>query len=317
MRKFAIVALALMSSVSLAAPAFSADDQAGLTKKDSYRFVIIPKVVAPWFDVVNEGARHAAAMIEAQTGAKVEIVYSAPQQADVVLQNQIIESTIATRPDGIAIDLLDGSGNRASIEEAVEQNIPVTIFDSVPPEGMELTSIGNDFCEQAKVASERLVELLEGKGNVAIMMGVPSAPNHAIRAQCHQEVFDSYPDINVVGTGIDNDDIETAQKQAAAIMQAHPELDGWVASGAAGPVGIGQAIKEASKVEQVKLVGLEDLPDVLELMKEGVIESSSSTKPKMQGYWAVMTMWQKALGVDTPKHIDTGIAFITPDDIAD
>src|SRR5690606_20663188 len=142
-----------------------------------------------------------------------------------------------------------------SLEEAISQEIPVTIFDSVPPEGMELTSIGNDFCEQAKIAARRLVELLGEEGDVAIMMGVPSAPNHAIRAECHQEVFDEYPGINVVATGIDNDDIETAQKQAAAIMQAHPNLKGWVACDAAGPIGIGQAIQEAGKVGEVLLVG--------------------------------------------------------------
>lgn len=309
--RLAVAGLLLASTA-----AFAQDAAPGTTKKDSYRFVIIPKVVHPWFDKVNDGAKAAAQAIEAQTGAKVQIEYSAPQQADVVQQNQILESSIATRPDGIAIDLLDPSGNRAPLEEAVGQEIPVTIFDSVPPEGMELTSIGNDFCEQAKIASRRLVELLGDEGGeVAIMMGVPTAPNHAIRAECHQKLFAEHPNIKVVATGIDNDDIETAQKQAAAIMQANPNLKGWVACDAAGPIGIGQAIKEAGKVGQVQLVGLDDLPEMVQLIKDGVADSSSSTKPEMQGYWSVMTMWQKALGVDTPKYIDTGIAVLTKDNV--
>ncbi len=181
---------------------------------------------------------------------------------------------------------------------------------------MELTSIGNDFCEQASIASRRLIEILgEEGGEVAIMMGVPTAPNHAIRAECHQKVFAENPKIKVVATGIDNDDIETAQKQAAAIMQANPNLKGWVASDAAGPIGIGQAIKEAGKVGTVKLVGLDDLPEMIQLIKDGVADSSSSTKPEMQGYWSVMTMWQKATGIETPKYIDTGIAVLTPDNV--
>ncbi|TKI04697.1 substrate-binding domain-containing protein [Martelella alba] len=309
--------LGMMVAAALLLPltASSQDSKAGLTKKDSYRFVIIPKVVHPWFDKVNNGAKQAAAVIKAQTGSDVQIIYSAPQQADVVIQNQILESSIATRPDGIAIDLLDEKGNRASLEEAVSQNIPVTIFDSVPPKDMALTSIGNDFCEQAQIASERLAELLKGKGEVAIMMGVPSAPNHAIRAECHKKTFAKYPGLKVVATGIDNDDIETAQKQAAAIMQAHPSLKGWVASDAAGPIGIGQAIKEANKTRQVILVGLDDLTEMLQLIRDGVADSTSSTKPEMQGYWAVMTMWQKAMGIATPKYIDTGIAVITKDNV--
>lgn len=311
------ITLGILAATACMLPfvASSQDNQAGLKKKDSYRFVIIPKVVQPWFDEVNNGAKQAAAVIKAQTGSDVQIVYSAPQQADVVLQNQILESSIATRPDGIAIDLLDEKGNRASLEEAVSQKIPVTVFDSVAPKDMDLTSIGNDFCEQAQIASLRLAKLLEGKGEVAIMMGVPSAPNHAIRADCHQKTFAQYPGIKVVATGIDNDDIETAQKQAAAIMQAHPNLSGWVASDASGPVGIGQAIKEANKAHQVILVGLDNLPEMLQLIRDGIADSSSSTKPEMQGYWAVITMWQKAMGIPTPKYIDTGIAVITKDNV--
>ncbi|MBS1180951.1 MAG: periplasmic binding and sugar binding domain of LacI family protein [Proteobacteria bacterium] len=308
------VALLTASAILFTGAAF-AGDLPGLIKKDSFRFVIVPKVVHPWFDLVNDGAKHAAAVIEAQTGAKVTIEYSAPQQADVVQQNQILESTIATRPDGIAIDLLDPSGNRAPLEEAVEQGIQVSVFDSVPPEGMALTAIGNDFCEQAEIASERLVKLLNEEGEVAIMMGVPSAPNHAIRAECHKKVFEKYPKIKLVATGIDNDDIETAQKQAAAIMQANPNLKGWVACDAAGPIGVAQAITEAGKAGKITLVGLDNLPEMLQAIRDGVADSSSSTKPQMQGYWAVMTMWQKALGVETPKTIDTGIAVLTKDNI--
>ncbi len=300
----ALVAALLTSSVAFA------QEEPGTVKKSSFRFVIVPKVVHPWFDKVNNGAKLAAKVIEAQTGAKVQIDYSAPQQADVVQQNQILESSIATRPDGIAIDLLDASGNRASLEEAVEQKIPVTVFDSVAPEDLNLTSIGNDFCEQANIAARRLVDLLKEEGEVAIMMGVPSAPNHKIRADCHAQYFAKFPKIKVVATGIDNDSIEQAQKQAAAVMQAHPTLKGWVASDAAGPIGIGQAIKESGKTGQVILVGMDDLPEMLQMIRDGVADSTSSTKPEMQGYWAVMTMWQKALGGATPKYIDTGIAVI-------
>ncbi len=299
------ILIPLVLSLALA-PAFAVAQ-----KKDSYRFVIVPKVVHPWFDAVNNGAKAAAKMIEAQTGAKVVIDYQAPQKADVVEQNQILERAIATKPDGIIVDLLDGKGNKAVLLEAVKRKIPVGVFDSVPPEGMNLTSVGNDFCEQANIASERLVKLMGGKGEVAIMMGVPTAPNHAIRAECHEKTFAKYPDIKLVAKGIDNDDIETAQKQAAALMQAHPNLKGWVASDAAGPVGIGQAIKEAGKVGKVILVGLDDLPEMVQLIKDGVADSSSSTKPEMQGYWSVIALWQNAQGVQTPKYIDTGIAVIT------
>ncbi|PLW75386.1 substrate-binding domain-containing protein [Cohaesibacter celericrescens] len=306
----------LLACAAIALPIQAvAQDAAGTVKKDSYRFVVVPKVVHPWFDKVNEGAQDAAAAIEAQTGSKVEVIYSAPQSADVVQQNQIIDSALATRPDGLALDLLDPSGNRASLEEAQAQNIPIAIFDSIPPEGMAIPYIGSDFCEQAKIASRRLVEILDGKGEVAIMMGVPTAPNHAIRAQCHREVFAEYPDIKVVAEGIDNDSIEIAQQQAAAIMQANPNLDGWVACDAAGPIGVGQAIVEAGKQGKVKLVGLDNLPEMLDMIRNGVADSSSASQPELQGYWSVMLLWAQATGAPVPGYLDTGNAFLTKDNL--
>ena len=298
---FVVVCLFLIPSMSFA------------EKKSSYRFVVVPKVVHPWFDKVVEGAKEAAKMLEEQTGAKVAIEYRAPQKADVVEQNQILERAIATHPDGITIDLLDAKGNKSVLEEAVKQHIPVVIFDSVPPEGMELTSVTEDIVEMAQMAGLRLIKLLDGKGEVAIMMGVPTAPNHALRAKVYEELFPKYPDIKVVAKGIDNDDIETAQKQAAAIMQAHPNLKGWVCCDAAGPIGTGQAIKEAGKVGKVLLVGLADLPQIIELIKEGVMESTATNKPMMDGYWSVLAMWQAGMGVNMPKWIDTGTVLVTKD----
>jgi ribose transport system substrate-binding protein len=310
------LALALAGTAAILLPlAASAQEAPGTIKKDSYRFLIVPKVVHPWFDKVNEGAQMAAAALKAQTGADVEIVYSAPQTADVVQQVQIVESAISTRPDGIAIDLLDPSGNRASLEAAQGQDIPLAIFDSVAPEGMKIPTIGMDFCEQAKIASRRLVEILGGEGEVAIMMGVPTAPNHSIRAQCHRDVFAEHPGIKVVAEGIDNDSIETAQQQAAAIMQANPNLKGWVASDAAGPIGIGQAIVEASKQDQVKLVGLDNLNEMLDLIRSGVADSSSASLPEMQGYWSIMLLWAQVTGAPVPDYIDTGSAFLTKDNV--
>ncbi|ANF56331.1 substrate-binding domain-containing protein [Halotalea alkalilenta] len=304
----------LLAGALFATPAF-AQQGPGQQKADSYRFVLVPKVVHPWFDKVNQGAQQAAAAIEAQSGSKVEIQYSAPQSASVAEQNEIIERAISTRPDGIIVDLLDPSGNRSVLEEAAEQGIPVTLFDSINPEGMSLTTVGSDFCEQANMAANRLVELLGGEGKVAIMMGVPTAPNHAERARCARATFDAHEGIEVVATGVDNDDINTAQQQASAIMQAHPDLDGWVAADAAGPVGIGQAIKEADKVGEVQLVGLDDLNQMLVLIQEGVADSSSASRPTMQGYWSVINMWQQATGALPPNHIDTGNVMITPENV--
>lgn len=305
----------IMSAVMLLATCADNVQNEEVAQDDSqrtFRFVMISKVVHPWFDQVEKGAIAAAENLATETGDIFEVEYHAPENADVVQQNEIIERTISTKPDGIFIDLLDPDGNRVLLEEAIARDIPVVIFDSVSPPGMELTEVNNDFGRQAAYASEKLAEMINFKGKVAIMQGVPTAPNHRIRTESHRAVFAKYPDITVV-EGIANDSIEQAQEQAASLLSAHPDLKGFVTSDAAGPIGIGTAIREADKAGEVFLVGLEDLPPMIQLMNEGIMQYSSCTKPLMQGQYSVIALWQHAIGRPVPRVIDTGIGFLTPD----
>ena len=197
---------------------------------------------------------------------------------------------------------------RPLLEQARRQGIAVNVFDSEPPAGLPLTSIGNDFCQQARIASQRLVQLLGGQGEVAIMQGVPTAPNHAIRVRCDREVFARYAGIRVVATPVDNDSIATAEQKASATMQAHPQLRGWVVADAGGGIGIGRAVQALGRTGQVKVVALDDLPEQLQLIRRGVVDSTAATKPRAQGYWAVVNLWQQQLGAPPIERIDTGIA---------
>ena len=278
-----------------------------------YRFVIIPKVVHPWFDLVHQGAKQAARMIEQQTGRPVTLDYLAPHKAEVAEQVRLLEQAMASGPDGIAMDLLDDRAMQASLAQARRQGIPLVLFDSEPPAGMDLPYVGNDFCAQARMAASRLVALLGGEGDVAIMLGVPTAVNHRIRAECHERLFQEHPGIKLVAKGIDNDSIDTAREQAKAIMAEHPRLRGWVSCDAGGVIGIGRAIKEANLTGQVFNVGLDDLPETVQLIREGVVDASYATKPRTQGYWAILSLWQASLGAPMPKDIDTGIGIVNRD----
>lgn len=287
-------------------------DSATVEKKE-LNFVIVPKCVHPWFDLVNKGAQAEAKLLEEQLGVKVNVKYSAPTTADVASQNAVLEQAAATHPDGIAVDPLDTVGNKTTLENIKNQGIKVILFDSAPFDGF--SAIGNNFTEESNVADARLVEDLHGQGKVAIMQGVPSAPNHKERYDAHVAYLKQYPGITIVDGGIDNDNIETAQQQAAAVLAANPDLKGYLSCDASGPIGIAQAIKEAGKKGQVTAVGMEDLTSILQYVKDGYLESSASTIPTEMGSMSVLMMWQASLGVQIPKNIDTGIDFIDQNNI--
>jgi ribose transport system substrate-binding protein len=60
---------------------------------------------------------------------------------------------------------------------------------------------------------------------------------------------------------------------------------------------------------------MDGIRPILEAIRDGVIDSSSATKPRMQGSMAVLLLWQAALGMQLPRSIDTGIDLITQENV--
>ncbi len=104
-------------------------------------------------------------------------------------------------------------------------------------------------------------------------------------------------DIEVVDGGIDNDNIEEAQSQAAAVLAANPDLKGFLNCDACGS-GVAAAIEEAGKKGEVTFVSMDNLIEILDYIKSGTITATSSTIPQMQGSMAVLMMYQKYIGIE-------------------
>jgi len=283
-------------------------------EKRNLRFVIVPKCAHPWADEVHRGATAQASLLSEQLGIDVVVDYMAPSCAGVDEQNSVLESAAATHPDGIAVDPVAALDDLTSIRKMQRRGVPIILFDSPSPEpGM--TSVGNDFAQQGTIAAERLVGLIDGRGKVAVMRGFPSAPNHRERYEAQLAVLKRHPGISVVEGGTDNDDIETAEREASAVLAANPDLRGYLCCDAAGPIGIAAAVRGAGKVGAVSVVGMDGIRPILEAVKAGILESSASTIPAMQGSMSILMLWQASLGVPIPQRVDTGIDLITPENV--
>ena len=280
----------------------------------SLRFIIIPKVAHPWFDEVNKGAQAQAGILSRELSVEVVVDYMPPSIAGVVEQSAILEEAARARPNGIAVDPVDAVGHMAAINRIRDQGIPVVLFDSPSPDA-SITSVGNNFSRQGVIAAERLVKLIGYAGKVAVMQGYPTAPNHKERYEAQLAVLGKYADITVVDGGIDNDDIDAASQQASAVLESHPDLSGYLCCDASGPIGIANAIKKSGKAGKIKVVGMDGIKPILDAIKEGVIESSAATIPRMQGSMAILMLWQASLGIHLPQAIDTGIDVITQENV--
>jgi ribose transport system substrate-binding protein len=278
--------------------------------KRNLRFVIVPKCAHPWADEVRRGAMDQARLLSEQLQVDVAVDYLAPACAGLAEQNSALERALATQPDGIAVDPVAAIGDMTSIRAIRHRAVPIILFDSPSPEP-GLSSVGNDFALQGTIAAERLVGLIGGRGKVAVMRGFPSAPNHRERFEAQVAVLQRHPGISIVAGGSDNDDIETAEREAAAVLSENPDLRGYLCCDAAGPIGIAAAIRKAGRVGEVAVVGMDGIRPILEAVKAGILESSAATIPVMQGSMAILMLWQASLGVPIPQRIDTGIDLIT------
>lgn len=281
--------------------------------KDEYRFVMIPILVQAWFDIVRDASIRSADQLGAALGTKITIDYQAPAQADVVQQNTLLEQAIASKPDGIAIDCNDVEASLAIMYEAMDQGIPVVMYVATTPVGETIPYVANDFYEMGTIVANELIDLMGEEFKVAIIGGVPTNSAHSMRWDAQKAVFAQYPGIELVAEAYDYDDVNKAQEEAAKIIAANPDLDAFAVCDAAGPVGVGLAIQEAGKVGEIKYIGIDDVPQLQELMKQGVLDLSVCTRPNLIGEWCTTSLLMMNLGITPVFNFDTGIGYLTPD----
>lgn len=279
------------------------------------RFVIVPKVSHPWYDEVLRGAQGQAEAMSGALRRPIDVTCLAPAEATVREQDAAVAAALDSGAAGIAVDPVESIDHIPAISRARERGIPVVVFDSPAPQ-VGVTGIGNDFAEQGAIAARRLATLLDGTGEVAVMQGVPHAPNHVERYRAQLEVLQEFPGITVVDGGADHDDIERATREAADVLQAHPDLRGYLACDASGPIGIARAVVAAGRVGAVQVVGMDSIAPIAQAVADGVLESSVATIPRMQGALAVLTLWQASLGLPVPRFVDTGIDIVTVENVA-
>jgi ribose transport system substrate-binding protein len=277
---------------------------------DKIRFVVVSKVAHPWYDEVLRGAQQQATAMSAELRRPIVVEYVAPVEASVEAQHAALDAVVASHPAGIAVDPVESPADIPALKQAAALDIAVVVFDSPAPQA-DVTGVGNNFAEQGEIAARRLVTLLDGHGEVAIMKGVPDAPNHLQRYRSQLAVLADYPEITIVDGGADHDDINRAEVEAAAVLKAHPNLRGYLACDASGPIGIARALESAGQVGQVQAVGMDSIKPIAQAVADGVLESSVATIPVMQGAMTVLMLWQASLGMPVPRFVDTGIDVVT------
>jgi ribose transport system substrate-binding protein len=127
--------------------------------------------------VSHQGALQKAAELSARKPVKVEVFYTGSVAADAAEQVRILEDAVARGVDAVAISCVDPTACIDPINRAVAAGVPVMTWDSDSPQSKRFTYLGVDNYLAGRVAGNLLVSELRGRGQVAILTGVPGAQN--------------------------------------------------------------------------------------------------------------------------------------------
>ncbi len=187
MRNWVSRLLCRFFAVSLAVDALPV--ASGIANPRGYYLVVVNSKLAYW-KTAAAGLQKAAA----QYGVTAEM--RGTDTFDPQGEVKEFRDVIARKPAGILVSVADPALMGPEIDAAIAAGIPVITMDSDAPYSHRLYFIGTNNLAAGKLGGQRVVQKLNGKGNV-VFFSMPGQPNLDERLKGYQDVFSSHPGMNV------------------------------------------------------------------------------------------------------------------------
>ena len=224
---------------------------------------------------------------------------------------------INRKVDGLAVAATERRALVASVDRAMKQGIPVTIFDS-GIEGENYTSyVATNNYEGGQLGARAMAKLIGGKGEVGLILHAPGSASTMDRERGFTDVIEKeFPEIKIVATQYGMADRSKARAGAENILTAHPNLSGFFGSSEPSTTGASLAVKARGLAGKVKVVAFDASDNLVEDMKAGAIQAMVVQDPFQMGYQTVKTLIDKLDGKTPPKRIDLSAKVIFADEVS-
>jgi ribose transport system substrate-binding protein len=249
----------------------------------------------------------------------VKVLWNGPaSEIEISKQINILEDFINRRVDGIVVAPSDQKALVPVIESAVRKGIPVTIFDSGAETESYVSFVSTDNYLGGVKAAHRMAEILNKKGNVAIVGVMPGSASTTQRENGFKETLaKDYPQLKIVAFQYGMSDRARSLAVSEDILTANPNLDGIFGPNESSSIGAAQAVKGRSLTGKVKIVGFDSSPSLTVDLQEGVIDSLIVQNPFAMGFDGVKTICEKLDGKNPQRRIDTGVTVVTKSSLSD
>jgi simple sugar transport system substrate-binding protein len=264
-------------------------------------FIVYADASVEFFVPVVNGAKEAAKLFNVD----LDVQYG---DSDNVKQNNLIETAIANKVDGIAVSIPDDSAFDETLCKAREAGLAVVSFNVDDSQGAagncRMAFMGQNFVETGELIANRMIKDHGLKSGDLVLLSVeaPEAVYAVLRHEGAKKALDAAGiKSELLGTGFNLADAQTATAQ---YLIGHPETKAIIGLGSV-PLTVAPAASKEAKMD-IPMGGFDLTNEIIKGIEDGTITATVDQQPYSQGFYAVA---QLALYLNYglyPSDMDTG-----------
>ena len=210
-------------------------------------------------------------------------------------QKRILDDLLAKGVDGIAISPVDPANQTAMLNDAAKQALVFT-HDSDAPDSHRECYVGTDNVAAGRQAGDLIKEALPQGGRIAIFVGKLDARNAQERLQGIKASI-AGSTIAIIDVRTDDTDQVRAKANVSEMLVSHPDVSALVGLWSYNGPAILNAVRDAGRIGQVKIIAFDEDDETLSGVKSGAIVGTVVQQPYEFGFQSV-TLLEKALKGD-------------------
>jgi ribose transport system substrate-binding protein len=253
------------------------------------KLAFVTNNAADFWTIARRGVEKADAEL-----SDVETEFRLTSDGTAAEQQRIIDDLLTKGVAGIAISPVDPANQVAMIDAAAKQAIVFT-QDSDAPQSQRTLYIGTDNLAAGRQAGQLIREAIPEGGSVMLFVGKLDAQNARERVQGIRDAL-AGSNIRILDVRTDDVDDVRAKANAADTLVRYADIKGLVGLWSYNGPAILNAVREAGKVGQVKIVAFDEAAETLAGIRAGAIAATVVQQPFEFGYQAIQKMAQVARG---------------------
>lgn len=268
------------------------------------RVAFVTNNAADFWTIARRGCEKAARELP-----NVDLEFKITADGTAAEQKRILDDLMAKGVEAIAMSPVDPANQTGMIND-LAKHIAVLTQDSDAPESNRLCYLGTDNRAAGRQAGTLIKQALPEGGDIMVFVGKLDAENAHERYEGIREAL-ADSKVKIIDVRTDDTDQVRAKSNVADTLVRYPKVAGLVGLWAYNGPAILNAVRDAGKIGQVKIICFDEDAQTLAGIKEGAIHATVVQQPFEFGYQAVKMMAQilagdrSAIPPDKQKFIPT------------